>query len=221
MWPRDLLLDASGKSLYYSEGSGTRLLVRRVDTDAFNAPQTILDKKRLAQSTLSPDRKTLFVLASEAAARNLVLIRYEAATGKRGKEIAIPRRLSASLHAGADRVVLRGPEGLGLVDAELTRLTVVSPGRNDQGAWLAPKGTRLYVEGFVPHTLNAYDVPAEATALPEAAFTMELQEPVRNATQRGPTISPDGKFLLFSSGRLIALGKDAKPAKPAEPDPEP
>ena len=214
--PRDLLLDASGKSLYYVEGSFGQLVARRLDTAAFDDPETILEKKWAVQMGMSPDRKTLCVLGSEGARGTLT--QFEAATGKKGKELAILLHPDGAMGVGADRVLLRGIAGPALVDLKAWRMTPLRVVGNFKDIWLAPTGTRIYGEVAFPRAFNAYDVPAGSTTLPEPAFTMEFQEPNRNPAERGPTFSPDGRFLLFPSGRLISLTKDAKPA---EPNPEP
>ncbi len=213
--PRDLFLDASRKSLYFAEGNFNKLLVRKFDTETLDVPKTILDKDWWnVQLVGSPDRKSLYVLGSELGNQNPVVVRFQADTGKKEKELAIAQNLSAFLHAGDNRVLLRGTGGHAILDWKTSQVTVLSPFRNEPGAWVAPKGTRVYIEAVFSRVLNAYDVPAGARTLPAPAFTLEFKDPVRNFNQRGPTFTPDGKFLLYSWGQLIGLGKDAKPSEP-------
>ena len=129
-----------------------------------------------------------------------------------------PRRLDKTLSISADRVLLSGISGLGLVDLATWQSTPIKKPGITLGFWISPAGERIYAEERSPRAIDAYDLPAGARSLPAPAFTMELQEPMRHPNQLGPTFTADGKFLLYPSGRLIVL---SKPAKPAAPVPKP
>ena len=111
-----------------------------------------------------------------------------------------------------------GASSVGLVDLAKWKNVPIGVPYVAPGSWPSPTGGRIYVEGLSPRVLHAYDIPDGTLRLPPPAFTMELREPNRAPNQSTPTFTPDGRFLLFPSGRLISLTKDAKPA---EPNPEP